>query len=68
MAVSCKLSTLMGMKRYTMQDVFQKTGLAKTTVSNLYHDKAVRINYETIDKLCKLFDCELTDLIEYTKD
>ena len=68
MAVSSKLSVLMGIKRYNMQDVFEKTGLARTTISNLYHDKATRINYETINKLCTLFECRIEDLLEFKKD
>ena len=63
MAVHCKLSALMGIKRYNMQDVFDRTGLARTTISNLYHDRATRINYETISKLCALFDCKIEDLL-----
>jgi putative transcriptional regulator len=68
MAVKCKLSTLMGINRYNMQYIFDKTGLARSTISNLYHDKAASINYETINKLCTLFDCKIEDLIEFTKD
>ena len=68
MAVTSKLSILMGIKRYNMQDVFDKTGLARSTISNLYHDRATRINYETINKLCTLFDCKIEDLLEFTKD
>ena len=68
MAVSSKLSTLMGTKRYTIKDVFEKTGLARTTISNLYHDKATKINYETINKLCTLFDCKIEDLLEFAKE
>jgi len=68
MAVKSKLSILMGIKRYNMQDVFEKTGLARTTISKLYHDMATKINFETINKLCTLFDCRIEDLIEFTKD
>jgi putative transcriptional regulator len=68
MAVKCKLSILMGIKKYNMQNVFDKTGLARTTISRLYHDTATKINYETINKLCTLFDCKIEDLVEYTKD
>jgi putative transcriptional regulator len=68
MAVHCKLSVLMGIKRYNIQDIFDKTGIARSTVSNLYHDKAVRINFSTITKLCALFDCKLEDLLELTDD
>lgn len=65
MAISSKLSILMGTKRYNIQDVYEKTGLARSTIANLYHDKTQRIDYDTMDKLCKLFECNVGDLIEY---
>lgn len=68
MAVRCKLSTLMGEKRYNIQDVYEKTGLSRGTVSNLYHDKMERIDCETISKLCKLFKCSVGDLLEYIEE
>ena len=46
MRVRSQLSTLMGKYRYTITDVHAKTGLARSTVSNLYNDRATRINYE----------------------
>ena len=58
----CTLSTLMGKARYTIQDVHDKTGLSRTTIAQLYHDKATRVDYETIEKLCRLFDCGIADL------
>lgn len=51
MAIRCKLSTLMGQNRYNIQDVYEKTGLSRATISNLYHDKMQRIDYETLSKL-----------------
>lgn len=68
MAVHCKLSTLMGEKRYKIQDVFEKTGLSRATISNLYHDKMQRIDYETLGKLCKLFRCAVGDILEYVDE
>lgn len=65
MAIHCRLSTLMGERRYNIQDIFEKTGLSRATVSNLYHDKMQRIDYETLGKLCKLFGCAVSDILEY---
>jgi DNA-binding Xre family transcriptional regulator len=62
--MKCRLSTLMGQARYSIQDVHNKTGLARSTVAQLYHDKATRIDFETIEKLCNLFDCSVSDLLE----
>lgn len=64
MSVHCNLSTLMGKNRYTIQDVHMKTGLSRNTISNLYNDKATRIDYDTIEKLCHLFGCSLDELFE----
>jgi putative transcriptional regulator len=58
----------MGEKRYNIQDVFQKTGLSRATVSNLYHDKMQRIDYETLGKLCKLFGCAVCDILAYVDE
>ena len=66
----CKLSTLMGKFRYSIQDVHEKASLSRGTVTQLYHDKATRIDFDTVEKLCRLFHCEIGDifLLEVNKD
>jgi putative transcriptional regulator len=63
--IHSKLSTLIGQKRMNIQDVCNETGLARNTIAFLYKDKVKRIDYETLDKLCKLFGCQVGDLLEY---
>ncbi|MCD8214989.1 MAG: helix-turn-helix transcriptional regulator [Clostridiales bacterium] len=63
MYVKSCLSTLMGKYRYSIKDVHEKTGLARGTISNLYNDKATRIDYDTIAKLCTLFHCSIDSLL-----
>ena len=55
----------MGINKMNIQDVREKTGLNRETISNLYHEKSVRIDYDTMEKLCKLFNCQPGDLFEY---
>ena len=64
MAVHCNLSTLMGRKRYSIQDVHILTGLSRSTVSSLYNDKATRIDFDTLEMLCRLFECSAGELFE----
>ena len=64
MAVHCNLSTLMGRKRYSIQDVHILTGLSRSTVSSLYNDKATRIDFDTLEKRCRLFECSAGELFE----
>ncbi len=61
------LSTLMGKARFSIQDVHERTGLARSTITALYHDKATRLDFDTIEKLCSLFDCDICDLLQLDK-
>lgn len=68
MHVTCKLSTLMGRERLSIQDVHNRTGLSRTTLANLYHDRASRVDYETLSKLCALFGCQVGDVLQFGID
>lgn len=62
--MKCRLSILMGKERYTIQDVHRLTGLSRVTISKLYNDTATRYDCETLEKICDLFKCEISELIE----
>lgn len=66
--IHCTLSTLMGKQRVSIQDIHSATGLSRNTISNLYHDKATRIDYVTLGKLCSYFRCSVTELLSYLPD
>lgn len=68
MKLRCQLSNLMGRDKMNIQDVCRATGLSRNTVADLYYEKSVRINYETILLLCKLFNCEVGELFVIEKD
>lgn len=62
------LSKLMGEKRYSIVEVSRKTGLTTSTISNLYNDKVKRLDFDTLEKLCKLLNCNTQDILEYIPD
>lgn len=59
------LSRLLGERRMTQSDLSRKTGIRVATINELYHELAVRVNLEHLDKICEVLNCELTELIEY---
>ncbi|EJU16117.1 helix-turn-helix domain-containing protein [Fusobacterium necrophorum] len=63
-----KVSDLMGKHKLTIAKVSELTSLSRPTISSLYHEKISRIDFETVEKLCKLFNCNVQDLIEYIPD
>ena len=66
--IRCHLSRLMGEHKMKVADVARKTGLNRSTVSSLYYETAQRVDLETLDRLCKLFDCDVGDLLELVKE
>jgi putative transcriptional regulator len=57
----------MGEKKFKIADVARETGLHRNTVTLLYKETAQKIDLDTIDKLCDLFECEVGDLLEKVK-
>ena len=62
--IRCNLSRYMGEHKMNISDVARQTGLNRSTISLLYHEKATRIELDTIEKLCGVFKCKLGDLLE----
>ncbi len=63
--IRCHLSRLMGEKKMKVIDVARETGLHRNTVTLLYKETATRVDFETVNKLCELFKCQVSDLFEY---
>lgn len=57
------LSTRLGEKRWTQADLSRATGIRPTTINELYHEIADRVNLEHLDLICEALDCDLSDLI-----
>jgi len=55
----------MGTKKIKISELARETNLNRNTITLLFKEEASRIDLETIDKLCKYFDCSISDLLEY---
>lgn len=66
--IHSNLSTLMGSRRMNIQDVCNATGLSRNTVAFLYKDQVKRIDYETLDKLCDLFGCDVGEVLKHDRE
>ena len=66
--IRCHLARLMGERKMKIVDVARETGLNRNTITLLYKETAQRIDLDALDKLCKLFDCKVGELLEFQKD
>ena len=62
--IKCHLSRLMGEQKLKVIDVARATGLNRNTITLLYNETATRVDLAAIEALCKLFDCQVSDLFE----
>jgi DNA-binding Xre family transcriptional regulator len=54
----------MGERKMSIQDVHKQTGISRTTLTDIYYEKIKQMKFETIEKLCKAFNCKIGDLLE----
>jgi len=66
--IRVNLAVLLAKKKMRVADLSRITGIRYNTLSDLYHEFALRISFEHLDLICKALDCTVGDLIEYIPD
>jgi putative transcriptional regulator len=66
--IRCHLARLMGERKMKISDVLRETGLSRNTVTLMYKETAQKIDIEALDKLCRLFECEVADMLEFADE
>lgn len=59
------LSKVLGERLLKVSDVFKATGISKTTLTDIYYQRAKNIQLETLMKICDYLQISLSELIEY---
>ncbi|NLQ18767.1 helix-turn-helix transcriptional regulator [Marinomonas sp. M1K-6] len=65
--IKCHLSKIMGEKKLKISDVSNETGINRGTITRLYHETAVRVEFEVLEQLCNYLGCGIEDLLEIQK-
>ena len=68
MAIRFRLDQLLDARGMSQTDLQHQSRLAYSTISELYHNKARRIDIGTLETLCATLDCSVADLIEYVPE
>lgn len=69
--INSNLRILMAHKKLNINEVVKITGLSQPTVSKLFNsnpDDVKTVKLETIDTICKAFDCTIEELVEFVQD
>lgn len=68
MVIKIKVSDLLGKNKMKQKELSEKTGIRPGTVSLMYSEKVKRLEVDHINNLCKVFNCQPGDLMEYIPD
>lgn len=66
--IKIKLSNLLGEHKMTQKALADITNIRPATISKMYYEEIRRIDIKQIDSICKAFDCEVSELLEYFPD
>jgi putative transcriptional regulator len=67
-SVHFRLRTLLGHQHMTQTELQVRSGLAYSTINDLFNNKPRRIELDTIDVLCRVLKCRVGDLLVYVPD
>lgn len=63
-----RLSRLLGERRMSISELQRRTGLSYVTLHNLYSDKSHRVDFKTLDSICRALEVQPGDLLEYAAE
>lgn len=66
--IKIKLSDLLGKHKMTQKALAELTHIRPATISKMYYEETKRIDINQINRICGVFKCEISDLLEYMPD
>ncbi|GMB98609.1 hypothetical protein K2D_16460 [Enterococcus hirae] len=62
------LSKILGERLLKISDIFNETGISKTTLTEIYYRRARNVQLETLVRICDCLQISLSELIEYVPE
>ncbi|MBO5904259.1 MAG: helix-turn-helix transcriptional regulator [Clostridia bacterium] len=59
------LDVMMAKRKISLGDLAERVGITPANLSILKTGKAKAIRFSTLDKICKILDCQPADILEY---
>jgi len=66
--IKIKLSDLLGKHKMTQKSLAEQANIRPATVSKMYYEEVKRIDVKHLNNICKVFNCEISELLEYIPD
>lgn len=66
--IKIKLSDLLGKHKMTQSALAKATHIRPATISKMYYEESKRLDISQLNHICQVFNCEISDLLEYIPD
>ena len=68
MAIIVNLDVMLAKRKMPLTELSQKVGITMSNLSILKSNKAKAVRFSTLDRICKVLDCQPSDILEYQED
>lgn len=65
--IQVNLDVMMAKRKISLNDLAKKMDLSLANLSILKNNKCKAIRFSTLSNLCRILDCEVSDILVYTK-
>lgn len=65
MAIIINLDVMLAKRKMSVTELSERVGITMANISILKNGKAKAIRLTTLDKICKVLDCQPGDILEY---
>lgn len=65
MAIVVNLDVIMARRKISLSKLSEKVGITNANLSILKNNKSKAIRFSTLDAICRVLQCQPSDLLEY---
>ncbi len=63
-----RLSLILGEQRMRVSELSKLTGISQNALNKIYHNKTKGVDFDTLNKICNVLNCNSQELFEFTPD
>jgi len=67
-AIIINLDVMLAKRKMSVTELSEKVGITMANISILKNGKAKAIRLSTLDRICRVLDCQPGDILEYRRD
>lgn len=67
MPIVVNLDVMMAKRKIGLVELSEKIGITPANLSILKNNKAKAIRFSTLEDICRVLDCQPSDILEYSK-